>query len=328
MFTELLNAESTERASSKAGETQAARTNWTNCIRHNLYRLDRRLHQLPWTRQLLYARYCQRLRVHQAHLPALNTEGASLVQALQATGVCVLPIENLGLGLTKPMLQEAIALAQELAVVANPKTDWLSVPQSDLMDYPNIILWGLETQLLRIIHHYLGLSVYYQGCSLRRDLANGTADTIRQWHVDWEDYRVIKVIVYLNDVDEEGGCYDYIPRLFTASGLKALNYNLGYQTDACLEQIVPRSQWRSCPGPRGTVVITDTGSVFHRLRPPVSRDRFSVSFCYTSDRPKVQWVAPGVSAQQWQAIAARLDEEQRRYLVHRNSWRSLPMEPP
>ena len=94
---------------------------------------------------------------------------------------------------------------------------------------------------------------------MRRSLADGRYSGIRRWHLDWEDRRIIKIIIYLNDVNVGGGPYEYISRNITPEAIKKLNYyNLGYLSDAEMAAAVPKSLWTSCLAKKGSVVISYT----------------------------------------------------------------------
>jgi hypothetical protein len=56
-------------------------------------------------------------------------------------------------------------------------------------------------------------------------------------------------------------------------------------SDNTLENIIPKSAWKSCPGKAGTVILVDTRSVLHHgtLR---SEERSALFFVYTANSPK------------------------------------------
>ena len=82
----------------------------------------------------------------------------------------------------------------------------LTASLEQLTSAPHLIEWGLEERLLALAQNYFGLPVAYRGLILRRDYADGKYIETRQWHRDSEDTRILKIIVYLNDVDEGGEC--------------------------------------------------------------------------------------------------------------------------
>ncbi|NJR70102.1 MAG: hypothetical protein HC771_16745 [Synechococcales cyanobacterium CRU_2_2] len=268
----------------------------------------------------------QRLAAHRSKLPVLSTQDRCILKALQEDGTYIISLNDLGIELTEQFWQYSVQLAQELKDMPSHGKSCINLGQERLMDYPEIYLWGLNTRLLNIVENYIGLPILYHGCSMRRDIANGeTADVIRRWHIDCEDHRVIKLIIYFNDVDLAGGCYNYIPQKLTEKTLPLLRYKSSHISDRAMAQVLPKSNWKECPGSQGTVIMSATGSLFHRACPPVSQDRFSISFCYTSDKPHRHWVFDRVSSQQWKKIDERLDEDKKRYLVNRNKWLSVKM---
>ena len=53
-----------------------------------------------------------------------------------------------------------------------------------------------------------------------------------------------------------------------------------------MREVVPESSWHACSGPRGTVVFSDTCSVYHRGTIAHSEDRHALFFCYNSRSPR------------------------------------------
>ena len=185
----------------------------------------------------------------------------------------------------------------------------------DLREFPEMLLWALESKLLDIVENYIGLPVLYQFFAMRKSIADGQYSGVRRWHIDWEDRRIIKVIIYLNDVVNGGGPYEYISRTITPKAIKKLNYyNLGYVSDEEMARAVPKSNWHSCLGNKGTVVISDTSSVFHRAQPPTQNERFSVTFCYTSTTPQIIWSSRKMTPQQWEFINKNINLRQKNCL--------------
>jgi hypothetical protein len=154
------------------------------------------------------------------------------------------------------------------------------------MKYPSLFLWGMEERLLNIVENYLGLPVAYHGLYIRRDLANGVQRKTRLWHIDKEDRRMVKIIIYLEDVNPDNGPFQYISKSVTPTILRALKQNCGRIKDKDMERVVPPSQWKSCVGSAGTVIMIDSASIFHRGKVPVVSDRLSIFFDYTSRKPK------------------------------------------
>ena len=269
------------------------------------HKLKREISKIPPLHTLQEQAHQKAIDVHSRFLPELDSQGQSIVETLRAEGTCVLPLESLGLAYTDKMLANAYHLADNLKQQSPHPDNSCEVGSSgqDLREFPDILLWALEPKLLDIVENYIGVPILYQYFAVRRSLADGQQLGVRRWHVDCEDRRVIKIIVYLNDVVAGGGPYEYISRDLTAETVKKLNYNnLGYVSDQEMHEVVPKTSWNSCTAKKASVVITDTASVFHRAQPPVENERFSISFCYTSTKPQVVWNSRRVSPEQWEYI--------------------------
>ena len=145
-------------------------------------------------------------------------------------------------------------------------------------------LWGLQPAVLDLVESYLGVPAVYRCVTFRRDIPNGQQCGTRFWHRDGEDYRVIKLIVYLNDVTLAGGPFEYIPRSESPSYRQFKGIHGGIR-NSHMEAVVNRGQWRPCLGKKGTVVICDTASVFHHGAIPMA-ERNALIYTYFSRKAK------------------------------------------
>lgn len=157
-------------------------------------------------------------------------------------------------------------------------------PNKITKNCPELFHWGLQERLLDIAENYLGLPPAYLGVNLRKDVPNRKQTGTRLWHKDGEDRRVLKVIIYLNDVGEDGGPFEYIPPHLSPS-YRPFQHIYCKILDGDMQQVVPASNWKACTGSAGTVVIVDTAKVFHHGKIPQS-ERAALFFCYTSRQPK------------------------------------------
>jgi hypothetical protein len=278
--------------------------------------VKRKIYHIPLFKARQEKIYQDLLKNYISCLPLLSSADNKILQELQDTGTCVTSLTELSFKSNDKMLAMSRQLIDKInALPIDPNKDIsdINLALEGLLDYPDIYLWGLEERLLDIIENYIGLPVTYQGFGMRKDFANGKSVGIRKWHLDWEDRCLIKMIIYLNDVDLDGGPYQYIHRSLTPDLIKFFKYyNLGYLTDEEMESAVSKSQWQSCPGPEHSVVLSDPGNVFHRAKPPTKQDRIALTFCYTSYQPQVNWTPPKVSSEQWHEIEAQLNERQKR----------------
>jgi hypothetical protein len=231
--------------------------------------------------------------------PSLDLTHSELkiLDACRQSGVCVTSLEELGIASTPQLLQVAehyLAIMNQSADSAFGTTHRPALPQIyTVTDLPEFANWATDRRLLELIEHYIGLPVKFQGVHLRRDFANEKPVTTEFWHRDDEDRRVIKVFVYLTDVGEENGPFEYIPRdrvsRFQAWRIqlrvlaRRTQGQLGID-DAEMETLVPRSAWKACPCSAGTVVIADTVAVFHHGKSR-QKDRSALFFVYTAANP-------------------------------------------
>ncbi|MBG1270056.1 phytanoyl-CoA dioxygenase [Nostoc sp. WHI] len=239
---------------------------------------------------------------HSRNLPVLEGCDRNILNALKKDGVCVTTLADLGLNSSSELLNAAY---HQLSQMENPNNDHLDekLPQiSTVTGLPEFYTWAREKRLLNIIENYIGLPIAFHGVHLRKDFNNKHQFGTLLWHSDSEDRRIIKIFIYLNDVEEQTGPFEYIPRSLTS--LFSWNYfrlyyklwKSGYMgiDDEEVKSVIPKSAWKSCPGPAGTVIIVDTKNVLHHgtVR---TEDRLALFFCYTANPPE----RPDLCTQYW-----------------------------
>ncbi|MBW4602981.1 MAG: hypothetical protein KME29_26330 [Calothrix sp. FI2-JRJ7] len=253
------------------------------------------------------------------YLPKISSEDLTLIESLRQEGAFITSLEELEIPTTSQLIVGAEKLLPELLAFKSEKysnvNDVISLPLFKLIKYPDILIWGLEERLLNIIENYIGLPVLYHGAHFRREVANGKLIGVRQWHTDVEDHRMVRIIVYLNNVTLNGGPFEYISKSLTSSLRKTLRYTSGFVSDEVMKTFVPTSDWKSCPGRSGTVIFSDTRNVFHRAKPPVQADRFSITFSYTSRRPIAIFNKVILTRDEFLEISSRLSIRQRQCIL-------------
>jgi hypothetical protein len=238
--------------------------------------------------------YWDRRRRHRPALPTLTPRDAALVGGLERDGGIVTSLDALGVPGTEAMLAEGDALHR--AIAARPPSGkggfGITAEADEIARHPALLGWGLDERLLAIAENYIGLPVVYRGLTLRRDTAGGAKVETRLLHRDNEDNRILKIIVYLNDVDARGGPFEFISRRLTPASWR-LPHEGSRTADDAMARLVPPEQWTCCTGKRGTAVFTDTCRVYHRGRVAETEDRLTLFFCYNSASPmSPQWCAP------------------------------------
>jgi len=265
---------------------------------------------------------------HYDNLPVISDYEQDLIGKLRTEGVAMTSLEALSIPSTESMLEAAKILIPQIPQIpqniAENKNEFVvhATPQQ-ILEHQEIFLWGLEQRLINIVENYIGLPVAYHGAYFRRDIANKVQLRSRLWHIDPEDKKVLKIVIYLNDVNDNNGPFEYIPKFFTPKLVSSLKYNHGYVQDKTMEKLISPSEFKSCTGMAGTVILAATGGIFHRGKVPISSDRYTVFFDYTSRKPIVHnhYGASFLSNEDLQLLSKNLSPEQRQCVFWKeNFW--------
>lgn len=251
-----------------------------------------KLFNRPRVRMILGRRHSSALRVHQPALPQLTGIDAEIVSALEKDGIHITTIEALGLADGRAVASQAAALAESFLEEARDLSAngeaFIIVPPERVAAHPAIYHLGLQDRLLDIAENYIGLPPAYDGVTINYTVPDGREISTRKWHRDWEDRRMLKVAIYLHDVDETSGPFQMIRRHDTMQSDRAgFNYELA--DHAALTQLLGPNYSEdivSCCGPAGTVIFTDTARFFHRGKPTTERERTALFYSYFADRPR------------------------------------------
>lgn len=161
-----------------------------------------------------------------------------------------------------------------------------------LLGHPALEL-ALSRPVLELIASYYGLFPRLVDISIHYTMLTDTPASASQlWHRDPGDLKLVKVFLYLNDVDEHGGPFCYIPGTQPCGPLSHVKpphldkelegrERLWRITDEEMRAVIPEKRWVKCTGPIGTMVVADTIG-YHRGLKPVKRERTMVCFTYNS----------------------------------------------
>jgi hypothetical protein len=219
---------------------------------------------------------------------------AKILEDIKREGVHVTSIKQLMPELSD-VIGDASARALDLLKV-QPTDDEKSVwyrgaisndlsAEALLTHAPEIYLLGLNERILRLVRFYLRLPVAYHGAVLRHSLVDGASAGPRLWHQDAEDFHVLRMVVYLNDVSPGGGPFEYIPRHLGVTYDRFSGFEDALTNDL-MRTVVPPEQWKRCFGPAGTIVLCDTAKTFHHESLQTERERTVIMIGYSSRRPK------------------------------------------
>ncbi|MFQ5566624.1 MAG: phytanoyl-CoA dioxygenase family protein [Paracoccaceae bacterium] len=146
----------------------------------------------------------------------------------------------------------------------------------------------LDAKLLEIIAAYLGLWPRVHAVNGWLNFpTDDTAQASQMWHRDPEDLKMIKVFIYLVDVDEDRGPFSFVPKThsFGADAGKVPEHKDRKRiTDEEINLVFPPEKHLICTGPANTMVLADTVG-YHRGGKPRSGNRILLNITYTSAWP-------------------------------------------
>ena len=150
--------------------------------------------------------------------------------------------------------------------------------------FPDAYRLGLDPAVLAFAEAYLGQPCFYGGALVKREVADGAAVASRQWHLDIEDERMLRILVYLSPVLSGDGPFEYVAAPQSLAAKASSGYVSGYLREADMRAIVPDGDWTEALATAGDVVLFDGTRVFHRAQPPRRADRYSLTLTYVSRR--------------------------------------------
>lgn len=306
--------------------TSIARVIWKKALELPAY-LGSRIVAVPPIESRLDVCYARARQAHKPSLPILSSDDLSIVTDLEQRGVHITSLEALGLPGSERLLDDGHSLYARYCGDGWAGSSQLAHScQGDaavVMANREIFFWGLQERLLDIVEAYLGVPVGFDGINIFFTKADGLQTAARRWHRDMEDRRIVKIAVYLHDVDAEGGPLEVLGRhLPDEDCLVRGKYPIITQEE--LERrLVDFQEGRdtiACVGPAGTVVFADTASHYHRGRPAVRRDRGAVYFNYIARVPlrPFRCERSTISRAEIAQLAKDLPPRQRACLLWRN----------
>jgi len=258
----------------------------------------------------------EELARHSCNLPTLSGADLAIINALKQEGVFITSLDALSLPSTAAMLKASESLLPKLPAFPDQRSGFdAHVNQADILDYPDLFLWGLEERVLDIVEHYIGLPVAFNDIHIRKDFANGVKAGSRLWHVDSYDRCILRIIIYLRDVSDTDGPFEYVSRRTTKLAVPILE-QFGTIPDGVIEKFVPPSDVKPCLGPAGTVIFAATSNILHHGSVPITSNRYTLIFNYNSRQPKrLEEARPKAPRDRLISIAGQFSQRQRKCLL-------------
>jgi hypothetical protein len=147
--------------------------------------------------------------------------------------------------------------------------------------------FSLQRPILQIANAYFGMYTrlrYYNVWHTLRTLAPARESQL--WHYDREDHQILKVFVYLSDVDNGAGPFTYAAGSHPKGRLRrhpnyVLEGGVRRSDDLQMAEAVPREGWVEGVGPKGTIIFADTRG-YHKGGLTRERDRIMYVCMFTS----------------------------------------------
>jgi hypothetical protein len=148
--------------------------------------------------------------------------------------------------------------------------------------------FALQNSLLDVANAYLKMYAKLRYYNVWKTFA--TPDKPREsqlWHYDREDRYILKVFVYLKDVEDGAGPFTYAPKTHRKGSLHGrepeffMENGVRRTTDQQMAAIVPKENWLKATGKKGTIVFADTRG-FHKGGEAKTDDRLMFTAMFTS----------------------------------------------
>ncbi|WP_336966289.1 hypothetical protein [Sphingobium aquiterrae] len=242
---------------------------------------------------------------------------ASIPPALETNALAITHVDALAVDGTADMMGSVTSLMLEAEQNAPHAREDIVLPARADTRYASIYRWGLDPRLLALAQAYLQCPVAYDGCELVYTPAIAGEGGARTWHRDREDWRVLKLIVYLNDVDDGGAPFQILNGgLFGDDQSGQTAFPLMKEADVvrALGCPIGKEHVTTCCGSAGTVVLVDGVRYFHRRKPPGHQPRYAAMFSYFSRQPRNPFYCnrSHLGGAQIRAMTADLSDDQQR----------------
>jgi hypothetical protein len=272
-------------------------TRWANKLERRGVRTTYELHD-----RVLSNRSARRRLAHER--PVLDATQQRIVDELRVEGFVVIPFGEL---FADPARWDEVAAAADdfIAVTEDGLRREAAGEETDLRRTVKKFLvrknaWGadlgiddpwlrlaLDPRVLDLANTYLGMWSKLEYVDLWYTPPTEEADrqSSQRWHRDFNDRLLLKAFLYLNDVDEQAGPFEYIPRSFPGGELGDQwpwypGYD-GYPPDEEFGRRMEGKRVETFTAPRGTLIFCNTCG-FHRGGFATGKPRVLATWTYAS----------------------------------------------
>lgn len=253
-----------------------------NALRYGLYFASRLLPH-PVLRSGVVAGI--RLAVNARHRrlsqpPSVPAQAA--LKALRSEGLAFVPSP-----LSAEQIDEVLAFLKTVPAAqgssGRPVTAESTGVSSAVYDLPTILACPHLLQamnhpdMLQVATGFLGCKPTLSGAGLRWSFPSEDPNAIevQQFHRDAEDWKILRLFIYLTDVHPDCGPHQFVRRSHRSGG----RLRLKPYTDRFIDEHYGRDKVETIHGPRGTAFMGDMWGV-HRGVPPSARPRLLFNCTY------------------------------------------------
>jgi hypothetical protein len=146
-----------------------------------------------------------------------------------------------------------------------------------VLSCPLIMALINDPEILSLAGAYLGCCPTLSSVGLRWSFPSSSeASDVQRFHRDPDDWRFVKLFVYLTDVDENSGPHIYVQGSHRSDlRMRARPYDISY-----IEHKYGRDSTRVMLGRKGTAFMADTMGI-HMGKPPTARPRLMLIAQYS-----------------------------------------------
>jgi hypothetical protein len=147
--------------------------------------------------------------------------------------------------------------------------------------------FALQDPILHVANAYFGMFTRLRYYNVWHTFATQTeARESQLWHYDREDHFILKVFVYLSDVDDGAGPFTYAAGSHLKRGLSRgpdhfVEGGVRRSTDRQMAEVASADRWIKAIGRRGTIVFADTRG-YHKGGLARTHDRLMYLCMFTS----------------------------------------------
>lgn len=189
----------------------------------------------------------------------------------------------------KEEISQLQSKANEEDTIGNKTFNMELLPSVSDFDENDIFAkFPLNNVFLNIANSYFQMYAKLRYYNVWKTFASkGTSRESQLWHFDREDRYILKMFLYLDDVDEGTGPFTYAPGTHKKGSLNGLEPEYfiegGVQrtTDEQMNRVFPEEKWVKGIGKKGTIIFADTRG-FHKGGEARTNDRLMFTCMFTS----------------------------------------------